>query len=239
LGGTVNLRRGDGAGDFEPTEGLSDTEGLPGGWRRESRTFADVDQDGLFDMVVGCWGSEMALITQARPLEFAVQWIRGDGETQAVATGDFNGDGYPDMATVQFASGDASEYGGSGVLRVHPGDGTENLGEPQVHRVCHDPLDMAVGNVNGDGVDDLIIACWSSEYRDVLLNPGSEAPDRIELPSAYDADTVAVGDLDGDGDADVVVNNFMVGNELSVYENLGNGQFAPEVIYSLPEHPAG
>ncbi len=87
---------------------------------------------------------------------------------------------------------------------------------------------VALGDVNGDSRPDLIVATGSGEKNLLYLNDGAGDPfdsiAAIEI-GAEDDDSRAVvlADLDGDGDADLVVGNDGAGNR--VYLNDGDGNF--------------
>jgi hypothetical protein len=70
---------------------------------------------------------------------------------------DFDGDGVPDMAEVEYCNlSPLFDAGTSGLLRVHSGkDGTELLAFPTAT-----PLDSAewAGDLDGNGTDDILVA---------------------------------------------------------------------------------
>lgn len=118
-----------------------------------------------------------------------------------VTVGDFNGDGRSDLA--------ATDSGGNTVrvfLNASTGAGSFAFGSGTAYAVGANPLSVAVADVTGDAVADLIVAANGSNTLHVLAGAGDGTFTNAGLrntgtgPSA-----VAVGDLDGDGDTDAVV----------------------------------
>ena len=87
---------------------------------------------------------------------------------------------------------------------------------------------MAVGDVNGDGKPDLVVANYGDNSVSVLLGNG----DGTFLPRpAYATGSspfaVAVADVNGDGKPDLVVANYG-SNSVSVLLGNGDGTFQPQ-----------
>src|SRR5204862_5504680 len=83
-----------------------------------------------------------------------------DFEPQLIAVGDFNGDGYPDLAT--------STNGAVSVL-LNKCDGTGMFQPQQTYTTGSQPLGVAVGDLNADGRPDLAVTDRGSNSVPVLL----------------------------------------------------------------------
>src|SRR5262245_47952045 len=113
----------------------------------------------------------------------------------AEAVGDFNGDGFMDVATANSGSNNVSMLLGNG-------DGTFQAARHFDGGVG--PAAVAVGELNGDGRLDVVTANADSNTLSVLLGNGDgtfQAARRLGGDRPYD---VAIGDFNGDGRADLV-----------------------------------
>lgn len=128
-----------------------------------------------------------------------------------LAFGDLNGDGKPDLAAVAYQSNSFPPYEDWRNF-VYFNTGTalqENAGwisADQVHSG-----DAAIGDVDGDGFDDLVVANGGSAYSPNSIYFGSAAglatsPGWQSAQPAW-AVGMALVDIDGDGDLDLVTAN--------------------------------
>ncbi|HEY6376298.1 MAG TPA: Ig-like domain repeat protein [Edaphobacter sp.] len=136
-----------------------------------------------------------------------------------VAVGDFNGDGHADLAVSNSDSTISILLGnGSGGFAPAPGSPVT---------VGAVPYGVAVGDFNGDGHADLAVVNTDSGTVTILLGNGSggfsSAPGS---PVAVGTNPylVAVGDFNGDGNADLAVTNF-TSNNVSILLGDGSGGF--------------
>jgi hypothetical protein len=130
----------------------------------------------------------------------------------AIAVGDFNGDGKPDLAVVNFDSNTVT-------ILLGNGDGTFTVG-PTLATGSY-PTAVAVGDFNGDGKLDLAVTNLMSNTVTIFLGNG----DGTFTPAASPATgggpvAIAVGDFNGDGKPDLAVVNF---GDYTVTILLGNG----------------
>ena len=101
---------------------------------------------------------------------------------------------------------------------------------------------VAIADVDGDGLPDLVIADQESNTVGVLLNLGSGVfADKVDLvPGSTRPTFVAVGDLDGDGHPDVATANSGTWT-FSLYRNVssaGKVLFSDRLDYATPNSPS-
>jgi hypothetical protein len=112
------------------------------------------------------------------------------------------------------------------------------LGLPSVPQVPTDtaPLGTVIADLNNDGLRDLAIAQGGSFNNDggvgVVMGKGNGTfGPRVDYTVLGSSGSIALGDLDGDGDPDLVLNDVSA-NMLEVFTNQGNGTFSGPI--SLP-----
>ena len=113
----------------------------------------------------------------------------------AVATGDFNQDGKPDLAVANW---------GANSVTVLLGDGAGGFTAASSPAVGSNPAAVAVGDFNGDGKPDLAVASYNAGQIVVLLGDGTGSFTPVPGPYAGCWPmSVAVGDFNGDGRLDL------------------------------------
>ncbi|HZN03381.1 MAG TPA: FG-GAP-like repeat-containing protein [Candidatus Polarisedimenticolia bacterium] len=145
-----------------------------------------------------------------------------------VAIGDFNGDGVPDVVTVNAASDDVS---------VLLGAGADGLMPERRYPAGDLPYGLTLGEFDGDGLLDLAVT--NCDSRDVFVYIGRgdgrfAVTDR--LPAGGCPTSILASDLDADGLQDLaLVNDFS--NELWIYPGLGGARFGPAAVSPLDRWP--
>lgn len=221
---TVLLNNGDGS--FRT---LTAPVGLGPG---ASIVVADFNRDGKPDVAVAIYNELLILLgngdgTFQTPRHYATV-----AATPFLVVADFNSDGSFDLAV-----GNDNTLQPVITIFLGNGDGTfqpqpaYNLGVPIYW--------LAVGDVNGDGKQDLVATTPFGPSVRVALGNGDGT---FQPAKAYYADGVSVqaalGDINGDGKTDIVVTDFF--SAVNVLLGFGDGSFqSPEGSFDVGDGPEG
>ncbi|RZK61373.1 MAG: VCBS repeat-containing protein, partial [Hymenobacter sp.] len=173
---------------------------------------------------------------QAQAVAFApvAAYTSGGMNPYGLAVGDVNGDGRPDLVTINSVS-----Y----MVAVLPGSTTSpgTFGGPATYASggnTGNALSVALGDVNGDGRLDVVATNTDNGTVSVLLNlataPGTFGPATVySTGNSTGPRVVALGDVNGDGRLDIATASFNAGS-LSILLNSAStpGTFGAPVIYS-------
>ena len=162
---------------------------------------------------------------------------------RSVTTGDLNGDGKLDLAVANVNSSSVSVLLNTTV----PGSATPNFTAKKDFAAGLGPVSVAVGDLNGDGRLDLIVANFNSNNVSVLLNitaPGGLTPlfaDKQDVAASNGPINLTTGDLNGDGKLDLAVTN-LNSNNVSVFLNTtapgaATLSFAPKQDFGTGDGP--
>jgi hypothetical protein len=193
---------------------------------------ADFNNDGNLDLAITS-GSGVSILLGRGDGTFAppVPYAAGTG-TDSVATGDFNGDGIPDLVTTNPNSDNVS-------ILLGKGDGTFLL--PVNYGVGGYPEYVAVGDFNGDGKPDLAVTNYNDLAEgtvSILFGVGNgafEAP--VNYPTGKHPQSIAVGDFNRDGKPDLAITQYE--GAVAILLANGGGTFLPPVFLHAGPNPAG
>jgi hypothetical protein len=141
----------------------------------------------------------------------------------AVAVADLDGDGHDDILELMATANDGVWTPGFLSSRLQVGT-TGTFDDPIRTTVGADPVALAVGDIDGDGRPDVVVACHGDAsggtlgvYLQVPGTPGQFAANgQIQGALAYRPIDVQLADLDGDGRLDLVA-AFGQWTQLAVY----------------------
>ncbi|MCX6830335.1 MAG: VCBS repeat-containing protein [candidate division Zixibacteria bacterium] len=194
---------------------------------------AELDNDGDPDLIASDVdnNSVNVFLTQAdgsftEPVSYNI-----NGSSYAIASGDFNGDGYNDIVVNREIGYD--EY--LGVL-INNGDGT--FKPPVDYEAYNDADDIVTADFDGD--DNIDILASTHQYAELYINNGDGTfATAIDIAAAYNMNTgLAAADFDGDNDIDFAINNYEF-DSTQVFLNDGSGGFAAGVRYPSYSAPNG
>jgi Ca2+-binding RTX toxin-like protein len=151
----------------------------------------------------------------------------------SVRVGDFNGDNKLDLAIANI-----NRYGFS-TVSILLGNGSGGFSvSSTVGTSGAEARSVEIGDFNGDGKSDLVVASFDHNNVSILLGNGSGglSASRAFGTGGIGAKSVKTGDFNGDGKSDLVVAN-SGSNNISVLLGNGDGSFAPSIILAVGNSP--
>ncbi|OQP66853.1 hypothetical protein A3860_00340 [Niastella vici] len=203
---------------------------------------ADVDGDGKPDLVTTSSNSGLISVFRNTTTGFAVTFAaKVDFSTfdraDEVAIGDLDNDGKPEVVTANF-------LGTISVWKNLSSPGSISLSKTNYTAGSY-PGNIAIADLNGDGKPDIVFSHYGSHFLSVYRNistAGSISLDvRKDFTTGPQSRGISIGDLNGDGKADVAV----VSDSIYVLTLLQNASSGDSILlnnrydFSLGAGPTG
>ncbi len=227
-GDGLNVLLGRGDATFKPAAGYA------AGANPVAVAIYDFTGDGVPDIVaansVGT-NSTVTLLPAEGGGEFVAAPTYAAGiEPADLAAADFNGDG-----DIDFAVASDERYGAISVILGESGGG---FGTPAAYEAGKFPSSAATADFDGDGQTDVAVAVFNEfgATGHVSIVPGNGdgtlfagAP---EYPAGDEAQAVAIGDFNSDGQLDLAIAAYTNMGKVSVLLGNGDGAFQAPITYS-------
>jgi hypothetical protein len=190
--------------------------------------FGDVDKDGDLDVIIAVEGGPNLLYLNDGNgvlTEKAGAFIDENNDNEDLGIADFDADGNLDVIFIAEDGANSELYLGDGEGNFQ--DVTDRLPQKETSNA------VEVADINNDSLPDIIVGVTfggDPDGMDFIFindpdNPGNFIDEsEARLPAAGDAtQDIKLGDLDGDGDLDMVIGNEEPPNRLLI--NVGDGVF--------------
>jgi hypothetical protein len=160
---------------------------------------ADMNNDGIVDLVTGHFGSQTATVLRGNGNgTFTFASSRAiSGRCWVVACADLNNDGNLDLAT-------ANSQSANGSVVLGNGDGT--LGASANYAVSGHCVAVDLADFEGDGDVDMVLSSFGGGRWHSFLNDGTgQFTESVEFPAPANPSCCLPADFDADGDVDLVL----------------------------------
>ncbi|NNM27445.1 MAG: VCBS repeat-containing protein [Phycisphaerales bacterium] len=212
-------------------------------WWPEEMVTGDFDEDGRLDVAIANWGNFVSTAPRVSVLlaEASGRWsapahLVTPAPTSGLAAADLDGDEHLDLIVA-----DCGTWWTETTVTVLRGAGDGTFLPAASYDVgAEGPTDVAIADIDGDGILDAVTANHGSGANSVSILAGNGSGGfgpAIVIPAVESARSLAVADADGDGDLDIAVAGGSVliqQTRIALLRNGGEGTFgSPEMLPTL------
>jgi hypothetical protein len=205
LNGTASnicLSTGSTAASFNSATTITTGSGTP-----ERLVSRDFDNNLVPDLLVGNSNGRLARFSGQLVAPYFVAEpdpvMIGGSTVTSMSLSDLNGGGIKDDLIV--ATDSSATLNGLAVLQAVSGSSPDFV-PPGSYRTGSGPVDVVVGDLNGDSLNDMVTVNTDAKTVSVFLNLGGGVfGTKVDYPVANDPKAIAIGEITGDGIPDVVV----------------------------------
>jgi hypothetical protein len=199
-----------------------------GGVGPKKMALADLDGDGDLDiaMTSGLFLDLMSVVLNKGDATFDAERRYTVGkEPTGIAAGDFDRDGDVDLAV---GRDDPESLDTTVQIWVNNGSAKFTTKSVVLLEQHGDPS-LVADDFNADGKIDLAVGLTGGDAQMVLINRGRLTFDQTSYETGFTAWDLTAGDLDGDGDHDIVLatTGSSSTGDMSILRNRGRGSFEP------------
>ncbi len=184
---------------------------------------AHYDGDASYLPVLSNTVTETVEVNAGGGFQAPTSYSTGTGPISGVV-GDFNNDGFVDLAVTDYVTNNVNVLLGNG-------DGTFQTALS--YPVGPSPIAIATGDFNGDGRPDLVVVNYSNATLSVLLGNGDGT---FQAAATYTAGSlpqgITVGDFNGDGYPDLAVTDSGT-SQVGILLGVGDGTFKPSIAVAV------
>ncbi len=197
----------------------------------DSITAGDFRQNGTQDVAIAYM--EDNKVRTLAVATGAINTYQVGNQPYDVVSGDLNADGYPDLVTANTGDGTVS------VLLNKGATGSGTFATAVAYPVGHSPFQVALGDLNGDGIPDLAVTNNGDNTVSILYGvKGGTFVAGPTLSTGTQPYGIVIGDFNYDGKNDIAVTCYST-SQLYIFTNTGNDTFGSPGVYTTDSNPAG
>lgn len=202
----------------------------------DSITSADFDHNGSVDIAIAYLEDNVIRVI-LNPSGTVTTYPVGD-QPYDVVSGDLNGDGYADLVVVNDS---LNSPNGTVSVLMNKGDGSGTFLPAVNYTVGRLPYQVAIGDLNGDGIPDLAITDLGPSTISILYGSTNgtftTGPTLTVGTGEVNPYGIAIADFQRNGHPGIAVTAFET-NMLYVFPNNGDGTFGTPYTYATDVRPA-